>query len=194
MSNLKPLARKTDIVVQDLDNEILIYDLRENKAFTLNETSATIWQLSKGDKTISEIADILSAKFNSQINDEFVFLAIEQFHKENLVENFDEMHGLFSGFSRRAIIKRVGFATAVALPMLFSVIAPSSISAQSACAATPFPTGCPCTANPNCANFCCGFALVCVTTGLVAPGGNCRVNCECTSGSCPPIAGPNICA
>jgi hypothetical protein len=42
-NNIKPISRKSHIVVQYFGNEILIYDLTENKAFCLNETSALVW-------------------------------------------------------------------------------------------------------------------------------------------------------
>lgn len=60
MSKIKPLARSADIVVQEFGNEVLIYDLRINKAFNLNETSTLVWQLCDGHKSISEIADDLT--------------------------------------------------------------------------------------------------------------------------------------
>ena len=91
MSGIKPRARKEDIVVQEYGKEILIYDLKANKAYNLNETSMLIWQLSNGDKTLSEIADDLSTKLGSSINEEFVWLALEQLRKENLVENKTEL-------------------------------------------------------------------------------------------------------
>lgn len=36
-SNLNPLSRKNDLVVQELDGEVMIYDLNANKAFCLNK-------------------------------------------------------------------------------------------------------------------------------------------------------------
>ncbi|HZH35571.1 MAG TPA: hypothetical protein VEX64_12070 [Pyrinomonadaceae bacterium] len=37
-----PKARENDLVVQELKDEVLIYDLKINKAYCLNETSAAI--------------------------------------------------------------------------------------------------------------------------------------------------------
>jgi len=37
-SKNNPTARKTDIIVQELNDEVLIYDLQIDKAYCLNET------------------------------------------------------------------------------------------------------------------------------------------------------------
>lgn len=142
MSKIKPLARKSDIVIQEFGSEILIYDLRANKAFNLNQTSTLIWQLSDGDKTIAEIAEDISKKLSSPVNEEFVWLALEQLRKEKLVENDTEIAGLYQGVSRREIIRRVGLGTLVALPLVSSLVAPMAIQAQSG--AVCFPGFCRC--------------------------------------------------
>ena len=50
-----PKGRHNDLVVQDSENEVLIYDLKLNKAYCLNETSALIWRLCDGTKSVAEI-------------------------------------------------------------------------------------------------------------------------------------------
>lgn len=185
MSKIKPLARRTDIVVQEFGNETLIYDLIANKAFNLNKTSTLIWQSSNGDKNITEIADAVSKKLNSSINEEFVWLAIEQLKKENLIENKNEIPSLYQDVSRREIIKRVGLASLVALPIVSSLVAPVAINAQSvACTTTP----------PG------GLQCRCIASEVPSVGDNCGTNyasgdicnagcvCRRTAASCP--AGP----
>lgn len=199
MFKIKPLARRKDIVIQEFGKELLIYDLKINKAFNLNETSASIWQLSNGEYTISEIADQLSQKLNYKVSEDLVLLAVDQLQKDRLLEN-DSLENLYEGISRRELVKKVGLTTAVALPIVFSLTAPNAINAQSlSCASTPFPVGCSCTVNANCQNSCCGTTptgLTCVTLNLEPPGSGCRTNCECASNSCPPAAPatPRVCA
>ena len=87
MFKIKPLARRKDIVIQEFGKELLIYDLKTNKAFNLNETSASIWQLSNGEYTISEITDQLSQKLKALVSEELVLLALDQLQKDRLLEN-----------------------------------------------------------------------------------------------------------
>ncbi len=61
----KPLSRKSNIVVQHLKDETLIYDLDRNKAFCLNETVAIVWELCDGDHTVSEMSDEMSKRFKT---------------------------------------------------------------------------------------------------------------------------------
>lgn len=170
MSKIKPLARKNDIVIQEFGNEILIYDLKSNKAYNLNETSALIWQLSNGDNTICEIAGNITKRLNSSINEEFVWLALEQLRKENLIENKTEISSLYQGISRREIIRRVGLASMVALPLVSSLVAPTAVSAASTCAIGT----CRC---PNITDNCAGNA----TSPPIAGGP--YVNCNTVGGT-----------
>lgn len=195
MSKIKPLARKRDIVVQEFGSEILIYDLKANKVFNLNETSTLIWQASTGEKNIAEIADDISKKLNSPINEEFVWLALEQLRKQNLIENKTEIEVLYQGISRREIIKRVGLASLVALPLVSSLVAPTAVNAASCTTGTSSRgLGCPCTAITQCqppTNRCCLSSAsapnnqTCVMQNtVVVDGGACGNNCSCISNCC----------
>lgn len=76
MKSIKnPLFRQDNIVIQELENELLIYDLNRNKVFCLNETSAMVWQLCNGHNSILEISRLMSEKLKTNIP-EFVFKLI----------------------------------------------------------------------------------------------------------------------
>ncbi len=158
MSQFLPFAKKDNIVVQELNSEVLIYNLADNKAFCLNETSAIIWQLCDGTKTVSEIGDAAGSKLPSKISDEVVWLAIDQLKKEDLISN--EFTSIFEGMSRREVIRNVGFASMVALPIVASIVAPMSTNAQSTACGCTAPgdcvtmTSCPSTVNCNGAMQC----------------------------------------
>lgn len=168
-SGHNPLSRKENIVIQEFANEILIYDLSKNKAYCLNETSSMVWQECDGTKNVSEISQTLAKKLKANISEDIVWLALSQFKKDNLLSNNEEMISEFDGLSRREIVKRIGFASMVALPIISSVVAPTALHAQSGpCAGFVVPTlncfpgnandlsdnGCPCTGNPECAGVC----------------------------------------
>ena len=46
--NVKPLARKEGLVIQELPVEVLVYDLDRDKAHCLNETAAMVWRKCNG--------------------------------------------------------------------------------------------------------------------------------------------------
>ncbi len=133
--HIAPKARKENLVVQESEGEVLIFDLDKNKAFCLNETSTLVWQLCDGNNSVSEISESISRKLNSPVNEDFVWLALDQLKKEKLIVNGEEVVSNFAGMSRREVIKKVGLGTMIALPLVSSLVAPTAVSAQStACA------------------------------------------------------------
>ena len=71
-SRKRPLARKIELVEQQLNGELLIYDLRINKAYCLNETSTLVYQLCNGKNTVSEISNLISKKLNQPVTEDLV--------------------------------------------------------------------------------------------------------------------------
>jgi len=96
----KPKSRETNLAIQELENEILIYDTLINKAICLNSTSAMVWQACNGNRDVPEISKYLSAKFNKNITEEMIWLALDLLKKSNLVDNKDEFPSFFEGLSR----------------------------------------------------------------------------------------------
>lgn len=136
----KPLAKTSEILLQELENELLVYDLKINKAFCLNETSAMIYQLCDGTKTVAEISQILNKKLKQSISEDLIWLALDSFKKDNLLEENESFAINFNGLTRRQIIKKVGLASMIALPMVSSVVAPSAANAASGVAGCASPT------------------------------------------------------
>ena len=200
-NQVRPTSRKKEIVVQEYNNEILIYDLSLHKAFSLNETSALVWQACDGNHTVSEISQQISRQLKSSVSEDFVWLALDQLKKDNLLEENSVQSTPFDGLSRREVIRKVGFASLVTLPVIASLIAPTAAMAQSAGCfgdnnALQSALGCACNSGSDCQTNCCGTTAggnQCVTPGLEPTGSSCRQGCECESGSCP-IASPRVCA
>lgn len=124
--NKLPLAKTADIVVQTLGKEVLIYDLNTHKAFNLNETSAIVYQACDGISTIDEL------RVKTNFSDDIIFLALDELKKENLIEEDKSFISPFNGMSRREVIRKVGLASMIALPVISSLIAPIAAMAQSA--------------------------------------------------------------
>lgn len=177
-----PLSRQENLVVQEIDGEVLIYDLKENKAFCLNETSALVWQSCDGKRTIAEISDIVGKQLNAKANEDIVWLALDQLSKENLIQNAEIPNGKFSGLSRREVIKKVGLASAIGLPLVATLVAPMAIHANSSCITGNF---CTCAAGSGPNGSPCTVVLVpCADSNCVCLKTNNSGNS--TSGSCIP--------
>jgi len=52
--------RMPDITASDLDDELVLYNLRTDQVHVLNATAAAIWELCDGSMTAEEIAAVLA--------------------------------------------------------------------------------------------------------------------------------------
>ncbi len=136
-----PVARKEGLVIQEMSDEVLVYDLDSNKAHCLNQTAATVWKSCDGKNSVSDISKLFGSQSGKAVNEDLIWLAIDQLNEKNLLAG--EISAKYAGDNRREIIKKVGLAALVALPLVTSLVAPKSVSAQSRC----LNPGCLCTLN-----------------------------------------------
>jgi hypothetical protein len=159
-AKLEPLARKDGLIIQQMPDETLVYDLESHKAHCLNRTAALVWQHCNGEMSVKEIARHLEVELKATVGEEVVYLALDQLGKDNLLEKRIPLPAQMGGLSRRELMRRAGLATAVALPFVISIIAPTAAQAVTCIA-----SGQPCSATV----VCCSTLSTC-TPG---PGLNC---------------------
>ncbi len=157
MSNTQyPKARTENLVVQFLPGETLVYDVTSNEAHCLNETAGFIWSMCSGEVSIDEITRSATAAFGKPVNADLVDFAVKELHSRKLLsESAVELPMLTN---RREAIKRIGLTSAVAIPIIASLVAPRSAMSFTSCAcaspaqcATPrCPTNTVCDANGEC--------------------------------------------
>lgn len=146
-----PVARKDGLVIQEMPEEVLVYDLGNNKAHCLNQTAAFVWRYCDGVNGVADIVSKFEKQSGNRVDEELVLLAIDQLNERDLLEA-GPTHVL-NGQSRRDVIKKIGFAAAVAIPLVASIAAPTSVLAAASCAcmgaAECAGTACPSTTNCN---------------------------------------------
>lgn len=152
-----PVARKDGLVVQETADEVLVYDLKSNKAHCLNRTAAFVWKSCDGNKSIDEIVRRFESELGVKVDRDLVWLAIDQLNGKELLEVKSAPR--FAGQSRREAIKRVGLAAVVALPVVASLTAPTSVLASSSCACE---TVVDCQTQTGCATTACNVSGICV--------------------------------
>lgn len=173
-----PRARKNDLVTRDLDTEVLIYDFKINKAFNLNATLKIIYEACDGKTSFAEL------KAKHKFTDDLIFLALDELSRENLLEQDQPYQSSLAGLSRREAVRKIGFASMIALPIISSIVAPTA--AQSASGGLPLLASC--SSNSQCeSNFCTNgpprccvpgtsgirnVSIVCCTAGV-----NCDTQC-----------------
>lgn len=144
----KPIARSEDLIVERLDDEVLVYDLLTEKYHALNETSAALWELCDGSRTVEDLATFVGAD-DPSTGQRVVWLALKQLSERRLLL---EPADIPEGTSRRELLRRVAIAGAVVLsvPLVRSINAPAA--AQSA---TCLPFHAFCTSSAQCCSGYC---------------------------------------
>src|SRR6266496_727919 len=103
-----PRARKSELVVEKLPNEVLVYDCRNEKAHCLNFAASLVWANCDGLTTIVETTRLLRKEMKSPVGDEVVWLALEQLSQARLLEKpFTRPPGS-AQLSRRTLARRLG--------------------------------------------------------------------------------------
>jgi hypothetical protein len=132
--NHLPQARTEGVLLQEMDGELLIYDLNTDKALCLNETSAAVWNLCDGNTTYEEMSR------RANVPPEVVWMAVEAFQKNNLLEHDVKTDLPKDGVSRRKLLTMMG-TNAFALPVVGMIVAPSAAQAGSLCASPEIAPG-----------------------------------------------------
>jgi hypothetical protein len=147
-----PRAR-VDCLSREFGDEVLVYDLQRDVGHCLNSTAAATWKLCDGSHSPSQIARTLSRQLSQQVEESVVLLALDQLADVHLLV---EPHVPLQRTSRRAAIRRMGIAAAIALPLVTSIVAPTPAQAVSC-----FHNLHACTANVQCcSNLCVANACV----------------------------------
>jgi hypothetical protein len=148
--------RAHGLAIDDLPDEVLVYDLERHQAHCLNRSAALVWRALDGKSSPADIARRLSEEVDAAFTEDLVRLALCELEKRHLLAQPATMPAQFAVLSRRQMVRRLGLAAAIAVPVVTSIVAPSAAEA-----ATCIPSGSPC--SPT--------VLCCTVCNPVAPGG-----------------------
>lgn len=136
-SSLFPSARKNDLVVESLQDEILIYDLARDQASCLNPTASLVWKYADGKTSVSEIAKKMARELNSPIDARVVWYALEQLDKKHLLDNSIQAPLPYRQMTRRDFLVKAGVVgAAVAIPVVIALTLPKAAMANVSCGAS----------------------------------------------------------
>jgi hypothetical protein len=162
---LKPRARIAELIVEELDEEILVYDAVRAKAHCLNRTAGLVWRWSDGKTSVAEMARRLRRTLPLEAQGQtLVREALRCLQRAHLMEE-----PIVPSGSRREALRRLGrlAGTAALLPVVTTMVAPTAAEA-----ATCLPIGQPCTSSPQCCPN--NQNIRCCRNGRCANGqGNC---------------------
>jgi hypothetical protein len=130
----RPVARKADLLTEELDDELLVFDDARQLACRLNRTAALVWQNSDGERTVDDLVELLREELGELADEDLVMVTLDRLDEQGLIESgFARRDPGAARVSRRRFIRRVGVVgtAALALPVVQSIVAPTSAAAQS---------------------------------------------------------------
>lgn len=149
-----PDARTEGLVIQELADEVLVYDLQRHKAYCLNHTAAWIWKHCDGRATVVDIARLLQAESKVPVAEGIIWLALEQLERDHLLSGRIPRPSATPGLSRRELVRQLGMVAAITLPLVTSIIAPTASQASSC-----FANGHSCEGHSQCCSDRCVSSL-----------------------------------
>jgi hypothetical protein len=111
-----PLARSTDLIVEELGDEVLVYDTKTNRGHSLSSQAATIWRACDGETS----ADALSVKLGLEVGK--VERGLDELRACELLETPAATDGRSTRREATFRLARLGAAAASA-PLILSVAA-----------------------------------------------------------------------
>ncbi|MGH9871695.1 MAG: PqqD family peptide modification chaperone [Pyrinomonadaceae bacterium] len=142
-----PRARRSGLIIEELPDEVLVYDSDRDRALCLNHTAARVWRLCDGRTTRALMGRLIEKEFQVTGGHEVVSLALEQLEKFRLLTG--KLEPQLARVSRRDLVRRIGIAVAL-VPVITLILVPTA-RAQATC----FASGSPCARDGDCCSNSC---------------------------------------
>ena len=144
MESVEPRARTNRLVTRDLGDDLLVYDLECHKAYCLNRVAMLVFRHCDGETTIPDMARRIGNALGIPVGEEAIRLGLVRLEKAHLL---DDSVGLTLHTSRREMLRTLGRAAVVVVPIVTALTVPTSAqAANTGC----IPIGQPCTGPGQC--------------------------------------------
>jgi len=146
---MRAIARTQNLLIQEVDNELMVYDQERDVCHCLNPVAAKVWNYCDGYNTVDDIATFLEQELEVPAETDIkglVWQALEELGSLHLIQEYRQEQLVFtSTISRRKVMKQAtlvgGFALGALFPMVTSIAAPAAVQAASH-AQPPSPEDC----------------------------------------------------
>jgi hypothetical protein len=148
----RPMARTDGLLVEELDGEVLIYDIERHRAHCLNAAAATVWRACDGTRTEAELTEVMERSFPGSDCDAAAY-GLGLLRARDLVAAPPPGSAPRKGVTRREILRKVaigGLAVGLGIPVVKSIVAPKPAQAFSC-----VPTAGECTSSAQCCSGVC---------------------------------------
>ena len=169
---LMPRARQDELVVEELQDETLVYDLKRHKARCLNRAAALVWRCCDGQTSVAEVAELLEEQLATPTDEAVVWMALDRLDRAHLLREPVTLPADRAQYSRREVLRTLRRAAGISLllPVIESIVAPLA-AAQASCVTS-------CSGIPNCSACATNCNKLCCN-GSCLPSGQAKGVCGC---------------
>lgn len=130
---MHPKARTEQLLLQEVGDELVVYDQQRHRAHRLNGAAALVWRHCDGRTGVADLAALLHGESNVPADEELVRLALDQLARAHLLQDDSTRPTDAARISRRQVLRKLGRTAAVALlvPTVMTILAPTPARAQS---------------------------------------------------------------
>jgi hypothetical protein len=121
------------VLIEEVDDELVVYDRELDQAHTLNRTAALVWRNCDGTRTVAEIAANLRHDGIAVADDELVQLSVDLLAGAGLMDAAAARRPLETRLARRQLLERVGVVGtgSLVVPVIQTLDAPRAVAAAS---------------------------------------------------------------
>jgi len=162
-----PRARNQGLLVRDLGDEVVVYDVESHRSHCLNRTAALVFRACDGHRTVAVIAAQVGRELRRPADEDLVRYTLRRLSDARLLNPATREA---TSLTRRQLARRIG--QVALLPVVISLLAPKPSEAATCEAGCPT---CNCAGQPNgtsCWNGVDCSSYVCCN-GSCAPVGPC---------------------
>lgn len=186
---------RTGLLRHSLDEQVLVYDSRDDQVHLLDPTTACVMELlEEGGWTEPKIVPEVARRLNITPNADLVSMAIDQLGEAGLIDETSAVRPRLD-VSRREIIRKLAYTGAAA--MLVPAVATLTATRGYAQGSRLTPAGGPCSWDGNCVSGNCCPSGLCSADACYPDGTQCNpaYPCECCGNICSQIGGVgfNVC-
>lgn len=151
-----PRARNDHLVIKQVADETLVYDLQRHRAYCLNAAAGLIWDQCDGRTDADQMAAVLQSELGLPRDEDVVQIGLAGLDKAHLLAERLTPPLLAARYSRRKFLVKAGVVgLAALLPTVISIVSPTAAQAATCitdCVGQPLGTPC----NPTqCKKICC---------------------------------------
>jgi hypothetical protein len=127
-----PQARTEKLLIQEVGDELIVYDETRDRAHRLNATATTVWRHCDGKTDVADLTRLLAKKLDLPPEEDLIWLALSRLEAAHLLCG-PVRHPDAASVSRRAVMRKIGMVGTLTLllPVVTSIMAPTPAMSQS---------------------------------------------------------------